>query len=129
LRKKIERDPLIELLKKRREKFLLVRSYLQNKKNSCIIFVLDAERLSILETADAISLLKKHGIEVDGIIINRILTKINSKFFSKRKEIQKKNLDEIKTKFKEMIIGYIPLLESDIYGKESLEKIKFDKFK
>ncbi len=128
IEEKVKDDPLIEILNKRREKFILVRNYLLDKESSCIIFVLDAERLSILETINAISLLRKYKITVDGIIINRILPDTKDQFLSKRKAIQEKCLNEIKAKFKGMIIGYIPLLESDIQGKEVLEKIKFDKF-
>ncbi|MFQ6084165.1 MAG: ArsA family ATPase [Candidatus Aminicenantia bacterium] len=123
LRERVKHDPLIEILNKRKEKFILARNYLLDKKSSCFIFVLDAERLSILETVNAISLLRKYKILVDGIIVNRILPKTNDKFLSKRKAVQDKCLREIKSKFKGLIVGYIPLLESDIQGKEVLEKI------
>jgi len=123
LRAKVERDPVIEVLNRRKERFILARNYLLDRKKSCFIFVLDAERLSILETVEAVSLLKKHGMNVDGIIVNRILPSSKDEFYSKRKEVQEKRLKEIESKFKGLMIGYLPLLESDIQGKKVLEKM------
>lgn len=125
LREKVKHDPVIEILNKRKERFILARNYLLDKKSSCFIFVLDAERLSILETAKAISLLKSHGILVDGIIVNKILPFTKDKFFTKRKELQEECLKEIKSKFKGLFLGYFPLLESDIQGREVLSEMKF----
>ncbi len=128
LREKVKHDPVIEILNKRKERFILARNYLLDKKSSCFIFVLNAERLSILETAKAISLLKSHGIFVDGIIANKILPPTRDKFFVKRKEVQEECLKEIKSRFKGLFLGYFTLLESDIQGREVLAKMKFQPY-
>ena len=128
LKEKVKHDPIIEILNKRKEKLLFARNYLLDKKSSCFIFVLNAERLSILETAKAISLLKSHRIFVDGIIVNKILPPTKDKFFTKRKEVQEECLKEIKSRFKKLFLGYFPLLESDIQGREVLTKMKFQPY-
>jgi arsenite-transporting ATPase len=122
---KVKNDPIIEMLNRRKESFILARNYLLDKKSSCFIFVLNAERLSILETVKAISLLKSHGILVDGIIVNKILPSTKDEFFAKRKEMQEECLKEIESRFKELFLGYFPLLESDIHGREVLAEMKF----
>lgn len=128
LREKVEHDPVIEILNKRKERLVLAKNYLLDKKSSCFIFVLNAERLSILETTKAVSHLKSHGITVDGIIVNRILPYTKDVFFAKRKEVQEECLKEIKSKFKGLFLGYFPLLESDIRGREVLTKMKFQPY-
>lgn len=128
LKNKVEYDPIIEILNKRKEKLILAKQYLLDKKRSGYLFVLDAERLSILETAEAISLLRNHGLSIAGIIVNRVLPQTDDPFFSRRKEWQEKRLFEIKSKFKGMPIGYIPLLDTDIHGKDILANIKFSPF-
>ena len=128
IREKFKHDPIIELLNQRKKNLVLARNHLLDKKSSCLIFIIDAERLSILETAEAISLLKRHGISVDGIIVNRILPDTKDRFFSKRKAIQDERLAEIKSKFQGLIIGYIPLLESDIQGRKILTEIELKPF-
>ena len=124
IKKKVQYDPIIEILNKRKEKLVLAKQCLLDKKRSGYLFVLDAERLSILETAEAISLLRKHGLLIAGIIVNRVLPQTSDQFFAKRKELQEKRLNEIKSIFKGMPMASIPLLDTDIQGKDILTKIK-----
>lgn len=124
LEEKVKQDPVIEILKKRKAKFEMARKYLIDKNLASFIFVLDAEKLSILETERAVSLLKRHAISVDGIIVNRIIPSRDDEFLRKRKVIQDKCLDEIRVKFKGLPLSYIPLLESDIQSIQDLQKVR-----
>jgi arsenite-transporting ATPase len=130
LEKRAKEDPVIKILEKRKAKFEMARNYLIDKKSASFIFVLDAEKLSILETERAISLLKRHAISVDGIIINRIIPFRDDEFLKRRKANQDRRLEEIRVKFKGLRLSYIPLLESDIQGTDDLKKIShiFDSF-
>jgi len=116
-------DPVIETLEQRKVKFEMARRYLVDRKSASFIFVLNAEKLSISETERALSLLRKHAISVDGIIVNRIIPSRDDEFLRKRKAVQDKCLEEIGAKFKGLILGYIPLLESDIQSTEDLRKV------
>jgi arsenite-transporting ATPase len=116
-------DPVIQTLEQRKAKFEMARRYLVDRKSASFIFVLNAEKLSISETERALSLLRKHAISVDGIIVNRIIPSRDDEFLRKRKAVQDKCLEEIRAKFKGLILGYIPLLESDIQSTEDLQKV------
>lgn len=130
LRDKTERDPVIRMLEKRKQKFERARQFLVDRQMASFVFVLDAEKLSILETQRAIELLRRHGISVDGIIVNRMIPTSEDAFLKKRKEVQNGYLETIHRTFKELVLGHIPLFDRDIQRWEDLERVGrlFDRF-
>jgi arsenite-transporting ATPase len=116
-------DPIFAVLQKRKERFAAVREVLLNKEKTGFIFVLNPERLPILETAKAIDTLGKHELEVNTIVINKILSEeIDGEFWKKRKEIEKEYLLQIDKEFSNQQKLYIPLFETDINSVALLEK-------
>jgi arsenite/tail-anchored protein-transporting ATPase len=108
-------DPIFDALHKRREKFAMVRSILLDPKKTGFIFVLIPERLPILETEKAIELMKKVQLNIQGLIVNKILPETaDGEFLQKRKDQEKEYLHLMKTKFTEQKLYQIPLLEEDI---------------
>jgi len=120
----LDDDPILRILKTRKYKFQKARELLLDKNLTSYIFVLNPERLPILETKKAITILSKYKIPIGGIIVNRVLPKSGGEFLKKRKEVEKEYLDLIKKEFDGFILINIPLLEKDIYGIEALNKIK-----
>lgn len=120
----LDDDPILRILKTRKYKFQKARELLLDKNLTSYIFVLNPERLPILETKKAITILSKYKIPIGGIIVNRVLPKSGGEFLKKRKEVEKEYLDLIKKEFDGFILINIPLLEKDIYGIETLNKIK-----
>ena len=82
-------DPIYKVLQKRKERFSAVRNIILNKEMTGFIFVLNPERLPIIETANALKLLNKHDIAVDKLLINKFLSEeIDGEFLKKRKRIE-----------------------------------------
>jgi arsenite-transporting ATPase len=116
-------DPIYRVLQKRKERFAEVRGILLNKELTGFIFILNPERLPILETSKAIQLLKKHQLEVNTLFINKILSdEIVGDFWKKRKENEKEYLSWIEKEFPKQRKLYIPLFETDINSISLLEK-------
>ncbi|MBE4910103.1 ArsA family ATPase [Bacillus luteolus] len=116
-------DPIYEVLQKRKEKFAKVREVLLDSKQTRFIFVLNPERLPILETERAIKLLDSHHLHVKTLIINKILPDmVDSDFFRRRKEQEKEYLSLIETTFEKQVLKTVPLFEADIFSVEMLEK-------
>ena len=68
--------------------------------------------------------LERNGIPVEGIIINRIMPDdIDSEFFAKRKQVEDGYLRQIEAKFGDRILHRIPLMEYDISGYESIDRV------
>ena len=113
----LERD------KRRYEKALAV---LRDKASTVFNLVLLPERLPIEETQSAITGLSKLDIPVQGIVVNQtILPEVieGNRFLTARTKLQKKYLDEINTRFKELLQIRLPLLDHDVSDLTSLRKV------
>lgn len=118
---KIKEDPIISTLSARRDKFALARRYLTDSALSGFFFVLNAEKLPILETARAVELLQKHGVFVGGVVVNKIIPPEAGAFFEKRRCAQEGYLEDIRSRFGSFPLVELPMLDSDIQGIEQLE--------
>lgn len=123
LAEKIEEDPILDTLTARRDKFDLARKILTDPERSVFHFVLNAEKLPIVETARALELLRNHGIATGGLVVNKILPPEAGPFFEKRREAQEGYLQDIRSRFAGRKILEIPLLDSDIQGREQLIRL------
>jgi arsenite-transporting ATPase len=118
-------DPVEAILLARRRKFYQVRQLLLEPGSTTFVFVLIAERLPILETGKAITLLRHHGVPVGGLVINRILPDdvLGHPFLAARKQREATYLEEIERAFPGLPNVRLPLLPQDVVGMASLEHI------
>ncbi|WP_144480991.1 ArsA family ATPase [Cytobacillus oceanisediminis] len=120
----IREDPLYEKLNERKNRFKRVREILLDETQTEYIFVLNAERLPILETGKAIETLHQHGIHVNTIVVNKVIPReADGRFMEQRRTNEKLYLDEIKEKFEHKRQIFLPLLEHDISSLDILEHI------
>lgn len=116
-------DPIFEVLQTRKQRFAAVRGILMDATQTGYIFVLNPERLPILETEKAIKLLDQYHIHVKVLIVNKVLPdEIKETFFQKRKAREMEYIEEIEAIFKKQEKLYIPLLEEDISSIALLEE-------
>ena len=115
-------DPIYDVLRERQERFAKAREILLNEELTGFIFVLNPERLPILETKKALELLHKYHLHVKTLIINKILPEeADGEFLLERKKHEKKYLELIKETFPEQQHILVPLFSQDIISKEQLE--------
>lgn len=114
-------DPIYEVLLERKNRFRKAREILLNQNKTGFIFVLNPERLPILETKKAIDLLAKYDLHVDTVIVNKILPEeADGAFLIKRKEYEKQYLEQIQHTFLQQKLIHVPLLSQDITNVEQL---------
>ncbi|MCG5103966.1 ArsA family ATPase [Oceanobacillus alkalisoli] len=114
-------DPIYEVLLERKNRFRKAREILLNQDRTGFIFVLNPERLPILETKKAIDLLARYDLHVHTIIINKILPKeADGAFIKKRKEHEKLYLEQIQQLFRQQKLIHVPLLSEDITTTDQL---------
>ena len=117
-------DPLYEKLNERKNRFKRVRDIFLDKAHTEYIFVLNAERLPIIETRKAIDTLQQHGIKVSTIVVNKVIPdEADGEFMEKRRLNEKIYLDQITNTFAGQKHMYIPLMDSDISSLNSLELV------
>src|SRR5699024_3666548 len=103
-------DPIYDVLKTRQERFSRARDILLDGSVTGFIFVVNPERLSILETKKAVELLDDYHLHVETIIVNKVLpVDVEGDFFSQRKTHEKRYLDMIKDTFSHQELIYVPL--------------------
>ncbi|KGX87159.1 arsenic transporter ATPase [Pontibacillus litoralis JSM 072002] len=114
-------DPIYNMLQARKEKFANVRHKMLDQQQTAFVFVLNPERLPILETKQAVHQLDKHHLRVETLIVNKVLPDdADGVFLSKRRKQEEMYVKEIKETFVNQSIVPVPLLEEDISDMERL---------
>jgi arsenite/tail-anchored protein-transporting ATPase len=115
-------DPIYDVLRERQERFSKARDILLDQNETGFIFVLNPERLPILETKKALDLLDKYHLHVKTLIINKVLPEeADGEFLMERKKHEQKYLKLIVETFPKQQLIHIPLFSQDIISKTQLE--------
>jgi arsenite/tail-anchored protein-transporting ATPase len=114
-------DPIYDVLRIRQSRFSEAREVLLDKKQTGFIFVLNPERLPILETKKAIELLNKYDLIVSTLIINKVLPEeADGEFIMERKKHEKQYIELIKETFTKQQLIFVPLFSQDIISEKQL---------
>lgn len=115
-------DPIYDVLRERQERFSKARDVLLNEAETGFIFVLNPERLPILETKKALELLHNYHLHVKTLIVNKVLPEeADGQFLMERKKHEEKYIKLIKETFPNQQLIFIPLFSQDIVSKDQLE--------
>ncbi|MDR6226195.1 ArsA family ATPase [Desmospora profundinema] len=118
------KDQVYELLERRKNRFAAARQRLLDPGVTSFYFVLNPERLSILESAKAMTLLEKYGVATGGIVVNRVLPEeADGAFLAKRRQQEARYLAEIDERFADRPRLHVPMEPEDIRGLDGLTKI------
>jgi arsenite-transporting ATPase len=114
-------DPVLDALERRQERVGRLRSIITDRRRTSFVLVMVPERLVIDETARAAELLGEAGIDVGGVVVNRVLPDdLEGEFFLSRKAQERTYLDEIERCFKRFPRVIVRQLPRDVYGTEPL---------
>src|SRR5699024_10913906 len=90
-------------------------------KQTGFVFVLNPERLPIIETKHAIDMLDQYNLHVETLIVNRVLPEgEEGSFFQKRKRYKEEYIHEIKQTCYDKNHIFIPYFSYDNTTKEQL---------
>ncbi|MEZ2742539.1 ArsA family ATPase [Paenalcaligenes hominis] len=114
---------LVHTLEARQSLFHHARRVLHDPKLASFIFVLTAERLPVLETERAVQSLKDIGVNVAGLIINRLLPpQLEGGFWQAHLTRQHDYLQQIEQRLGQLPQHHLWLQEQEIQGPEALEQ-------
>jgi arsenite-transporting ATPase len=88
--------------------------------------VTNPEALCVSQAKRVVVDLEKFGIDIGGIVLNRVLTEeaADSEFNQIRRDVQRKYIDELDEAYKgKMPIVHVPMMPFDVKGVEALHKI------
>jgi arsenite/tail-anchored protein-transporting ATPase len=117
-------DPVLGALERRHARVGRLRSTIMDRSMTTFCLVTIPERLAIEETARAAELLSDTGVDVGGLVVNRILPdNLEGEFYRSRKAQEETYLEEIDRRFKRFSRVRVRQLPRDVYGVTSLEQI------
>lgn len=118
---------LVHTLQARQTLFHRTRRLLHDSEHTAFYFVLTPERLPILETQRAVEALLDVGMNVEGIIINRILPEtIQQGFWAQHQLRQQEYLATIEQLFQHMQRYKVYLQEDEIIGLEKIQALAIE---
>jgi len=117
-------DPVMISLSQRLEHLREFRARLLSPRLCAFVLVMVAERLPIEETARAIAQLQDAGVNIGGLVVNRILPETSpDPFLRARHEQEVVYLDEIDRRFASHLKVRVKQLPSDVHGVKTLEHL------
>ncbi len=120
----IDYDKMLKDLEEMKQRIVKARKILQDPERTAFRLVVIPEEMSILESERAMKALQKYGIPIDAVIVNQLIPEnVQCEFCRARRNLQLKRLEEIKEKFGDKVIAYVPLLKTEARGVETLREI------
>ncbi|NJP36897.1 ArsA family ATPase [Alkalicoccus luteus] len=108
-------DPIYDVLLERQERFKKAREILLNPDTTGFVFVLNPERLPVLETKKALVLLEQYDLHVDTLVVNKVLPEAaDGAFLAERRKHEETYLRMIEETFPKQKRIIIPLQPNDI---------------
>jgi arsenite/tail-anchored protein-transporting ATPase len=114
-------DPVLVALAGRHDRIKRLRRCLLDRGHTAFVLVTIPERLAIEETARAAAMLTDTGIDVAGLVVNRILPdNLEGQFYRSRKAQEAEYLHEIAQRFPRLPRTDVRQLARDVYGQQAL---------
>lgn len=114
-------DPVLEALERRQARFRAARAVVTDPARATFIFVIIPERLPLLETRRAVEALRRYGIPVGGIVVNRVLPDdADGAFVASRRAREAHWLMEIDRRFPHLPRVRVVLRPDDVAGTDAL---------
>lgn len=117
-----EPDAVLTALEERRDRFVRARKLLTDAAQTSFLFVLTPHRLPILETARAVSTLRKYHIPVGGVIVNQM--EPDSGPGARAGAVrQSEFLEKIESEFAGIPRWLVPMIEEEVVGLAALREL------
>ncbi|MEX0617959.1 MAG: ArsA family ATPase [Pseudohongiellaceae bacterium] len=110
------------ILQRRRLRFVNLRDALANKDRTAFVIVLAAERLPVLETIELHDQLKRAGIQIGGLVVNKRLPEDAGAFLAGRKAQEEVHLATLVQALPKLPRQSLNLSAHDIVGLNALEE-------
>jgi len=124
----LEEDKILAELQDIRYRINTSSSILTDKEKTAFFFVLIPEEIVILDTVKAAGLFAKFQVPISGYIVNRVIPpeleqQDIPEYLRHRIQMQKKYLAEIRQRFGDQVLAYIPEFERDVTGLDMIRRM------
>ncbi|HSP35099.1 MAG TPA: TRC40/GET3/ArsA family transport-energizing ATPase [Thermoanaerobaculia bacterium] len=126
--KETEQDQILNELIYIKGRINASSSILTDKNKTAFFFVVTPEQMIITDTEKAAKLFAQFDVPIGGYIVNRVippslLQQSIPEYLTNRIRMQTTYLDEIRSRFGDQVLAYVPELERDVTGLGMIEKL------
>ncbi|MEM4573117.1 MAG: ArsA family ATPase [Candidatus Caldarchaeum sp.] len=125
--KLVKEDEVLTELYDIKKKLTTFTDVMKDREKAAFFMVITPERMSIIDTEKALEMFKSVGIELAGIVVNKVLppemTSNPSPFIANKLKQQKECMTEIMDKFSKLVISIIPMFPREPRGIEGIAAI------
>ncbi len=120
-RRKLETDPIVGHLQRRKEKFEFARETLRN--DAAFFLVMNPDELSIRETDRAVASLREYGLGVDGLVVNRVTPEPDDddrgrggRYLRDRVATERERIERIREQFDQPVVAVVESRVEEVKG-------------
>ncbi len=114
-------DRIRSLLNRRRHRFEHLRAVLSDRERTAFVIVLTAERLPVLETIELHAQLRRAGVGVGGLVVNKRSPLDAGAFLAHRSALESEHLATLAQALPGLGMLELPLLAGEPVGRAALE--------
>ena len=112
-----------QVLLKRRQRFERMRELVIDADQCSFVVVLTSERLPVLESVELYAELTRLGVDVGGVVINRLSPTDQGDFLAARRTQEEQHLAHLRTLLPHVELDTLPMLAGDLVGKDALAEL------
>jgi arsenite-transporting ATPase len=126
--KEVDEDQILGELQYIRNRINSASRILTDKERTAFFFVVIPEQMILIDTKKAAELFAKFDVPIGGYIVNRVLPEELAgqnvpAYLRNRMEMQRGQLEEIRTTLGSKVVGHVTELERDVTGLPMIERV------
>ncbi len=115
-------DRIRQILHRRRHLFEQLRATLADAARTAFVIVLAAERLPVLETIELQAQLRRSGVDVAALVVNKRSPADAGDFLAERHHQEERHMHTLLATLPGIPLMQLPLLPGDVVGEQALER-------
>jgi arsenite-transporting ATPase len=126
--KEVDEDQILGELQYIQNRINSASKILTDKERTAFFFVVIPEQMILIDTKKAAELFARFDVPIGGYVVNRVLPEeLGSQnvpaYLRNRMEMQRGQLEEIRSTLGPQVVGHIPELERDVTGLPMIERV------
>jgi arsenite-transporting ATPase len=119
---KVRKEPILDIINRWRKLSTDEMNFLRNKVRFVLVTI--PEALAVEQLDSVFLQLERHGLIVDQLIVNNVIKADGSEFLRAKAKQQKKYLDFIHVRYKDIEITEIPMFPYELKGWDRLKEVE-----
>lgn len=109
-----------QVLTKRRLRFERLRELVTDAKQCSFVVVLTPERLPVLESTELYAQLQRLGVNIGGLVVNRIAPTDQGEFLAAQRHLQDEQLQRLHSLLPQADVDTVPMLPGSLVGQPAV---------